>query len=145
MKLFMGFFNCLFSGLFIKWHFWRKNRKIFIGSLGLFWPWCWCWFVDTRSFNSHMFCRIQGRYLSTLQSEDNHGDNEPDNDPDNSPGVHTREVGPGAVHPEAGDRHHGPDPAQLGGEHRAPGVPVTRVPCAVTRTHLAIMTINDKY
>ena len=77
-------------------------------------------------------------------AEDNHGDNEPDSDPDNSPGVHPRKVGPGAVHPEAGDRHHGPDAAQLGGQHRAPGVPVTRVPGSVTRTNLAIMTINNR-
>ena len=43
---------------------------------------------------------------------------------------------PGAVHPEAGDAHHGPAAAELAGEQRAATVAVTRVTCPVTRTQL---------
>ena len=104
--------------------------------MGLFWP---CADVDLLTPGVLILTCFAGSREGICPpcGEDNHGDNDPDNDTDHSPGVHTREVGPGAVHAEAGDRHHGPDPAQLGGEHRAPGVPVTSVPGAVTRTHLA--------
>ena len=43
---------------------------------------------------------------------------------------------PGAVHPEAGDAHHGPAAAELAGEQRAATVAVTRVTCPVTSTQL---------
>ena len=82
----------------------------------------------------YICCRIQGRYSSTLEiflcfvSCDSTALW--------LPGVNPREVRPGAVHPEAGDAHHGPAAAELAGEQRAATVAVTRVACPVTSTQL---------